>query len=213
MIQDLVVRWVVTALFALCATERVHGIAVGRLPWRGVVVHSLHALMALAMALMAWPRGADLPTTGPLVLFLLAAVWFTAVAARTAEHRRSSSYHALMMLAMAWMYALMTDGLLPAPVSVTGAGSDHGSSMPAMHMPGMPMSVVSVVEAPAGTPPLVTMLNWVLTIGSAVAGAWWLSELLARRRTKPPASGRAQLTIATQALMAAGMATMFAAMM
>ncbi|MEU4672942.1 DUF5134 domain-containing protein [Amycolatopsis sp. NPDC023774] len=212
MIRDLVLRWVVTALCAACAAERVHGIAVGRLPWRGVVGHSLHALMALAMALMAWPRGADLPTAGPLVFFSLAFVWFTAVAVRTAQHRRSNAYHALMMLAMAWMYAVMTDGLLPAPVAAADVGGGHhGSSMPAMHLSGVP--VVATTPAQASASPLVTGLDWLLTIGSAVAGAWWLSELLARRRTKPPASGRAQLTIATQALMAAGMATMSAAMM
>ncbi|WP_255638715.1 DUF5134 domain-containing protein [Amycolatopsis sp. DSM 110486] len=213
MIHDLVLRWVVTALFALCVAERVHGIAVGRLARRGVVGHSLHALMALAMAVMAWPRGADLPTTIPLLLFVSAAVWFVAGAVRTAEHRRADAYHALMMLAMAWMYAVMTDGLLPAPVKVAAVGGHHGSSMPGMHMPGMHMAIVDTTSDTAGTSPLITGLNWLLTIGSTVAGAWWLSELLARRRTKPLASGRAQLAIATQALMAAGMATMFAAMM
>ncbi|MET7998244.1 DUF5134 domain-containing protein [Amycolatopsis sp. NPDC005232] len=191
--------------------ERVHGIAVGRLSRRGVVGHSLHALMALAMAVMAWPRGADLPTTVPLLLFVSAAVWFVAGAVRTAEHRRSDAYHALMMLAMAWMYAVMTDGLLPAPVEVADVGGHHEASMSGMHMSGM--AFVDTAPAPAGTSPLVSGLNWLLTIGSAVAGAWWLSELLARLRTKPLASGRAQLAIATQALMAAGMATMFAAMM
>ncbi|MEV4601624.1 DUF5134 domain-containing protein [Amycolatopsis sp. NPDC049253] len=205
--------WPRRELFAVCAAERVHGIAVGRLPWRGVVGHSLHALMALAMALMAWPRGAGLPSTGPLVFFLLAAVWFVVAAVRTEEHRRSNAYHALMMLAMAWMYAVMTDGLLPAPVAAAGVGGHHGSSMPAVHMSGMHRLMVDTAPALTSAPPLVTGLDWLLTSGSAVAGAWWLSELVARRRTKPPASRRAQLTIATQALMAAGMAMMSAAMM
>lgn len=207
MIHDPVLRWVLTALFVLCAAERVHGIAAARLPWRGVVGHSLHALMAVAMALMAWPGGADLPTAGPLVFFLLAAAWFTASAAT--GNRRSNAYHALMTLAMAWMYAVMTDGLLPAPVAIV----HRASSLPAMHMPGMHTPIVSIADTPADTSPLIAALNWLLTIGSAVAGAWWLSELLARRHTKPLASARAQLTIATQALMAAGMATMFAVLM
>ncbi|MEV6900389.1 DUF5134 domain-containing protein [Amycolatopsis sp. NPDC051372] len=173
----------------------------------------MHALMAFAMALMAWTHGDDLPTTVPLLVFLSAAVWFVAGAVRTAEHRRANAYHALMMLAMAWMYAVMTDGLPPAPVEVAGIGGQHGPPMPGMRMSGMHMPIVDTTPDTAGTSPLITGLNWLLTIGSAVAGAWWISELLARRHAKPPASGRAQLAIATQALMAAGMAIMFAAMM
>ncbi|WP_432850485.1 DUF5134 domain-containing protein [Amycolatopsis sp. CA-161197] len=209
MIHDPVLRWVLTALFALCAAERVHGIAVGRLPWQGVVGHSLHALMGLAMALTAWPPGAALPTTGFVLFSLLAALWFITSAARVAGHRRSNAYHALTMLAMAWMYTAMIVGPPPAPAALAG----HGAPMPVMRMPGMHMTDVPIVATTTGTSPFITLLNWLLTIGSAVAGAWWLSELLARRRIKPLASSRAQLAIATQALMAAGMATMFAVMM
>ena len=136
MIQDLLLRWIVTTLFVISATECVYGIAAGRRSWTGLVGNSLHALMAIAMAVMAWPRGADLPATGPLLFFLLAAAWFIALTLGRPGHRRANAYHAGMMLAMAWMYAVMNGGLLPASSDVASAGAHHGSvSMPGMNMP------------------------------------------------------------------------------
>ena len=133
MIQDLLLRWIVTTLFVISATECVYGIAAGRRSWTGLVGNSLHALMAIAMAVMAWPRGADLPATGPLLFFLLAAAWFIALTLGRPGHRRANAYHAGMMLAMAWMYAVMNGGLLPASSDVASAGAHHGSVVHARH--------------------------------------------------------------------------------
>jgi hypothetical protein len=212
MIHDLFLRWIVTTLFVISAVECVYGIAANRLSRTGVIGNSLHTLMAIAMAVMAWPRGADLPATGPLLFFLLATVWFISVALGRPAHRRANLYHAMMMLAMAWMYAAMSGGLLlPAPIDVAtaGAGGHHSPSS----MPGMTMSAVDAVHDATGTPPFITGLNWLFTIGFAIAGAWWLWWLFVRRRTKPFPSGCVQAGIAARAIMAAGMAIMFAVML
>jgi hypothetical protein len=183
-IQDLFLRWIVTTLFVISAAECVHGIFSGRLSWTVVVGKSLHALMAIAMAVMAWPSGADLPTTGPLLFFLSATVWFVVITLGHPKHRHANLYHAMMMLAMAWMYTTM-------------------SGMPAM----------TAAHGAIGTPSFITGLNWLFTIGFAVAGGWWLWWLFVRRRSKPVPSGGAQVGIAAQAVMAAGTAIMFAVML
>jgi hypothetical protein len=207
-IQDLFLRWVVTTLFVISAAECVYGIATSRHPWTGMVADLLHALMAIAMAVMAWPRGADLPTAGPLLFFLLATVWFTAFTLGHTGHRRGNVYHCVMMLAMAWMYAVMSGRLLPAASDVASAGSGghHGSSS----MPGMNMPAVDATPEASGTPPFIAGVNWLFTIGFAVAAAWWLLTFFVRRRTEPFPSGRVQVGIAAQVMMAAGMAIMFA---
>jgi Domain of unknown function (DUF5134) len=79
-----------------------------RRAWASAVGNGLHFVMAIAMAVMVWPWGAQSPTTGPTVFFLLATAWFVTmiiVAAQTTAQRAACGYHALMMLAMAWMYA------------------------------------------------------------------------------------------------------------
>jgi hypothetical protein len=208
-IQDLLLRWIVTTLFVISATECVYGIAAGRRSWTGFVGNSLDALMAIAMAVMAWPRGADLPATGPLLFFLLAAVWFIALTLCRPGHRRANVYHAVMMAAMAWMYAVMSGGLLPAWSDAASAGAHHGS----VSMPGMNMPVTVAAPVATGTPPVLTGLNWFFTIAFAVAGAWWLLWLFVRRGTEPFPSSRVQFGIAAQVMMAAGMAIMFAVML
>src|ERR1700747_3036493 len=122
MIQDVFLRWIVTALFVLSAAECVFAIATGRLTWTQIVSRLLHLIMSVAMVAMAWPRGAALPTTGPMVFFLLAAVWFVAVGLTGVGHLILNGYHALMMLAMAWMYAVMNGNLLPGQ-----RGAAHGA--------------------------------------------------------------------------------------
>ena len=122
--------------------------------------------MAIAMAVMAWPRGADLPATGPLLFFLLATAWFIALTLGRPGHRRANVYHAVMMLAMAWMYAVMNGGLLPASSDVASAGAHHGSvSMPGMNMP---VTVAAPVRHRYATG--ITGLNWFFTMGSLSPG-------------------------------------------
>jgi Domain of unknown function (DUF5134) len=214
MIHDLLLRWIVTALFVLSAAEYIYAITTGRRVCTHVVTQLLHFVMAVAMAVMAWPRGATLPTTGPIAFFLLATVWFVIVMFVQAAHRGINAYHASMMLAMAWMYAVMSGGLLPTPADGAGGGASvghHGSSsasMPGMNMPDM--------SAPTqtGEPLFIIGLNWLCTIGFAVATVWWLYRyyFVARKASPTQPSHRFLGTIA-QAMMAAGMAIMFGVML
>jgi hypothetical protein len=113
MIQDIFQRWIVTALFVLAAAECMFAIATGRRAWALVVGRLLQVIMSVAMAVMAWPWGTTLPTVGPLMFFILAAVWFVAIGRTDDGHKVVNGYHALEMLAMSWMYAVMNGNLLP----------------------------------------------------------------------------------------------------
>lgn len=222
MIQDLTLRWVVTLLFVLSAAECVYAIAAGRRRWPSVVGYSLHTIMAVAMAVMAWPWGADLPTVGPMVFFLLATVWFVVIAASgaAAGHRIVTVYHALMMLAMAWMYAVMNGRLLPGQSSGSGEASSAGHhaghtdmpGMPGMDMPGMGATDTA---APSGTgyPAWIATLNWVCTVGFAIAAVFWLYRYLVARQSRSSGDTVHHLGLLSQAMMAAGMAIMFGVML
>ncbi|AQT80747.1 DUF5134 domain-containing protein [Mycolicibacterium litorale] len=225
MIQDVTLRWVVTLLFVLSAAECVYSLAVSHRRWPSAVGQVLHAVMAVAMAVMAWPRGAELPTVAPMVFFLLATAWFIGVTVtpQAAGHRIAGTYHALMMLAMAWMYAVMNGRLLPGQSSGSDSGADAapvpaasghtghaGMNMPGMDMPGMDMGTASAVGT-GGPPAYITTLNWVCTIGFAVAAVFWLYRYLSVRITRVPDTGH-PLGILCQAMMAAGMAIMFGVM-
>jgi hypothetical protein len=219
-IGDLALRWFVTILFVLAAAECLYALVAGSRRPAAVVGQLLHIVMAVAMAVMAWPWGAALPTVAPMVFFLLATVWFIGVTASSlgAGHRIAGSYHALMMLAMAWMYAVMNGRLLPGQASYV-ADSAPSSSGPAghagMNMPGMDMSGASAATADSsggGYPAYIATLNWVCTIGFAVAAVYWLYRYLAVRMDRTPGTG-VPLGCLCQSMMAAGMAIMFGVML
>lgn len=211
MIADPLLRWVVTVLFVLSAAEMVYAMVTSHRAGAYVVSHLLHLLMAVAMAAMAWPRGAALPTTGPMFFFLAATAWFAGVVLKYRGHRLINGYHALMMLAMAWMYAVMNGDLLPGSRS----GGDPGAGAPMAGMPGMPgMAGMAAPGADDGAsamaqPGYVGVLNWVCTTGFAVATLWWLYRYFGQRRAEPAQPVHRFLGDASQAMMAAGMAVMF----
>ncbi len=214
MINDLALRWVVTILFGLSAAECVFSIVTGHRRWTSLVGHVLHAVMAVAMAVMAWPKGAELPTTGPMVFFLLAAIWFAVIALTPvgADHRVAGTYHSLMMLAMAWMYAVMNGHLLPGQSS-----GHHSATMPGMNMPGMDMPGMDMPEMDGSTgggyPAWINALNWVCTIGFAVAAVFWIYRYFAVRHRDSTDCTDRHLGVICQAMMAAGMAIMFGVML
>src|ERR1700739_315937 len=89
--------------------------------WTEVVGCGLHFVMAIAMAVMVWPWGAQLPATGPAVFFSLAAVWFVTLAlvpAETVPLRMVYGYHAPMVLGTAWMHPFIHGLLLPGHSSM-----------------------------------------------------------------------------------------------
>lgn len=209
MIDDLLLRGVVTALFV--ATTVMFAIAswVHRRAAGYLVSGALHIVMAVAMIAMAWPQGAALPTTGPMVFFLLASVYFVVVVFAQAGHRLANAYHAAMMLAMAWMYAVMSGHLSPAPAEGSVPAGGHGGH----HHGGHAMPDVDVVASGAATPPFVTALNWMFTIGFAIAAVVWLYVYFASRRAERTRPANWFFGIAGQVTMAAGMAIMFAVML
>jgi hypothetical protein len=200
MIHDIVLRWVVIGLFALTAVE--YGVAVitKPRPWTSAVNHALHVVMAVAMVVMAWPWSTQVPTTGPAVFFLLAAVTFAAMAIfaiRTTSRRELYFYHGLMMLATAWMYVIMDSHLMPA-------GS---STQPDMSMPGMDVSAMNMPARNSAT--WSSAVGWFGAVGFTAAAIFWTYRyVLDRRRKTAP---RRSLGDLGQAMMAAGMAIFFLA--
>ncbi|HUO36995.1 MAG TPA: DUF5134 domain-containing protein [Mycobacterium sp.] len=216
MIDNVVLRWIVTLLFALSIAGLVYLVVTTRHRWTALVGHLLHIVMCAAMLVMAWPAGARLPTVGPMVFFLLAAVWFSAMVFRADARldRLVNVYHAFMMLAMAWMYAVMNGGILPGQ-SHPGAGG-NGGTMPGMTMPGMNMPEPNT--APTGPtarayPAWITVIDWIWTVGFALAAAAWLYLLVVQRHKTGHRAPDASLGPICQAMMAAGMAIMFAVML
>jgi len=221
MINEPALRWVVTLLFVFSAGVCMWAIARNRHSPANLISHSLHAIMAIAMAVMAWPRGAELPARGPMIFFLAASVWFAVVTARTGGHRIANVYHTLMMAAMAWMYAAM--GGLPLRRHDGSASVD----MPGMDMAGMPgmpaeaghaghaghsghaVALQSVAE-PASW---IGTLNWLCTIGFAVATVFWLYRFITVRVQAAGSDSRSSVGILCQLAMAAGMAIMFGVML
>ena len=120
MIHDLALRWVVTLMFVFSAGVCISSIVRHRESAASLISHSPHAIMAIAMAVMAWPRGADLPSRAPMIFFAVAAAWFAVLVFREGSHRGPNTYHALMMAAMSWMYAAMGGLRLPMGAAWVG---------------------------------------------------------------------------------------------
>ena len=216
MIQDIALRWCVTVLFLFSAAVCVRGMVTGRHSPRGVVSHALHAIMAIAMAVMAWPRGAELPTVAPMIFFAAAALWFAAITITAGDHRMANGYHTLMMLAMAWMYAVMGGLPLKKPAQSAMSGmpdmpgmaaepghgghAGHGSHAAATHTTGEGAAWIGA-------------LNWVCAIVFGIAAAFWVYRFIAARVQGQDREPGQSLGILCQIAMAAGMAIMFAVML
>ena len=208
MIADLALRWLVTILFGLSIAESAVSLAAGHHRRTSLVGHVLHLIMSVAMIVMAWPVGMALPNRPPFVFFVVATLWFVGVAVASAGpvERLGNEYHAVMMGAMAWMYAVMDGALFPT------APTD--SDAPAASMPGMDMSGGAASPSTA-EPQWITTLNLVFTVGFGVAAVFWLYRYIKRRRMDVTARPTL-LTHAgslAQACMAAGMAIMFGVML
>jgi hypothetical protein len=212
MIADPLLRSVVTALFVLSAAEMIYALATSHRSGTHVVSHVLHLVMAVAMAAMAWPRGAALPTTAPMVFFLLATMWFVGVALVGTGHRLVYGYHASMMLAMAWMYGVMS-GKLTGPGASGASHVDASAMAPMASMPGMDMSETPHGSHGGGHPVYVDAVDWACTVGFAAAALWWLYRYFVQRKAEPAQPSHRFLGDASQAMMAAGMAIMFALML
>ena len=209
MIEGLFLRWIVTILFALATAECVYSLATHRMRWPATIGHILHLIMSVAMLVMAWPFSMSWPTVPPMWFFVAATAWFiVAILLYSPDRltRIADSYHAFMMAAMAWMYAIMTPGLLP------GTSSDHmalamGETLVLAHSHGdMDMDM----DMSPAKPLWITGINWFMIVAFLLATVVWLYVYFARRRASEEPSG--MLTHAgelSQVFMALGMAIMF----
>ncbi|MER7780047.1 DUF5134 domain-containing protein [Streptomyces sp. NPDC096191] len=212
MINATGLRWILTALFVLPALHALWSTTrPGRtLPHR--VGHLLHAVMGAAMAAMAWPWGMDLPTGPQIVLFSVGALWFAAAAFRPpgTESLRAGLFvavpHVVMMLAMAWMVAVM-DG---SAMASGGSGGGHHD------MAGMDMSGSGAVGMMSLTGVGQQWTAGLLAAVLAVLGLLWLAQAFDRGRVAVPSVGGTAALLreeaaepACHAAMALGMAVMF----
>ena len=213
-IGDLALRWIVSILFGASIATYIYILVVQHDRRASTVNHLLHVTMLAAMILMAWRIGMEIPTFGPIIFFLLAAIWFLRVAGQVSSATRdrvTNYYYALMMAAMAWMYAVM-NGSLPGQ---TGHSPDDAlQASPAMNLSGMDMPAHEMSRTlPA--PGWITSVNWMVTLGFAVVALYWPYRHFAVRRMNPGphASAPAGLEPLSQAFTAAGTALMFGALL
>lgn len=194
MIDDLPLRWVLTGLFLLSGAG--FAISINRRSWTSVLSHGLHVVMSIAMAVMVWPQDLVLPTSFPELFFLAAALWFVMTAvltSRAVAQRLVPAYNALAMAAMAWMYAI-SGPLFPGTLNA----QHHHHHVPGMSMPGEP-------------PEWIDTGNGIWTAIFTIAAAVWAYRYLTRRRGVR--AWRKRVGSAVQAMMAAGMAIVFASML
>jgi hypothetical protein len=129
-------------------------------------------------------------------------------------HRVADGYHAVMMLAMAWMYSVMDGQVLPGQCALTAADAPQPASMPSM--PGMDMSGMTAHSGATGgcghPSAWVDAVNWALTALFGVAAFLWAIRYFAVRQERPDVPARLWFALACQAMAAAGMAIMFGVM-
>ncbi len=216
-IGDPALRLVVSALFGASIATYVYLLIVQHHRWTSSVNHLLHLTMWVAMILMAWHIGMEMPTFGPITLFLLAGIWFVHLAGRVssaARDRLNNYYSAMMMAAMAWMYAVMNASLpgqiKHSPAAALQASPAINTSAMDMNMSGMEMST-NEMSRTLSAPGWVTSVNWIATLGFAIVALYWPCRYFAEHRKNPVtyASVPGSLEPLYQACTAAGTALMF----
>lgn len=211
MIGEAPLRWAVTLLFAVSVAMYAYLLVAQCDRWPGRLTHLLHLTMSVAMVLMVWRVGLDLPAIGPMLFFLVAGVWFVGVAvwASSASHQRLKTwYYAAMMAAMAWMYALMSGAV---PRVSPHLDAQPGSAV--MDMPGMPAPAHDMTP---GTPGFswVSAANWMGVAAFAAVALYWSYRFVGERRmNRLPTTARVVWWEPLyQASTAAGTALMFDAL-
>ncbi|MCV7342497.1 DUF5134 domain-containing protein [Mycobacterium haemophilum DSM 44634] len=127
-------------------------------------------------------------------------------------HRLTNCYNAVMMTAMAWMYAVMDNSL---PGHTGDHSPNHTMSGPlAMTASKMEMPAQQISPTPPETGWIITV-NWIATLGFAVVAMYWLRRYVTEHRTtRPPHTARpAHVELLSQALAAAGTAFAFGGML
>jgi hypothetical protein len=214
LMADAALRWVVTILFGASTATYVYILVAQRGRWTNPVNHILHLVMSAAMILMAWGVGMSSPTLAPMIFFLLAGLWFGHAAGRTstpADDRLTNGYYAVMMAAMAWMFAVMSGGLA-GQIAHTSDYAEPAAA--AMDMSGADMPAHEMSSAEPATE-WIAAVNWIAALGFAGVALYWACRYLAKRRTTavPRAAQLAHLEPLYQVCSAAGTALMFGALL
>ncbi len=136
MTSDPVVQWAMAGVFAALSAHTLWRLVTARRLFAGLG-YLFHLGMNLAMVAMVWPWWVRLPALPQLGFFAVAAVFFAAAAgwyaadalsrgpvtgqSRVIHHRdaRAQAAHAVMMLAMVWAVAVMSQ------TQHVGHGSGH----------------------------------------------------------------------------------------
>ena len=191
MITNLVLRWALTVLFALCIALYARE-ALATRAWQQKLAWSLHVLMAAAMIAMGWPAGMSVPTPVYVLVFTAAALYFVYLGlfGPPVAH---ALYHSVMMAAMVAMAVVMPYAAMPAMPSAAAMGSGHDMAMAG--------AGVSRAFASAASPVWVTVLCGLAAAGFVGAALWSLVVLI-RGPHRPFAN----------LLMSLGMGVAFAAM-
>jgi hypothetical protein len=179
MISSHVLRWTLTAAFALTGVQFLAWCVLpmggGGRPLVGRMTGLTHLLMSLAMVAMLWSWRLGVWRGVSIVAFAAAACWFgvraavdkaVAGAGRVpAGGRLELVQHAAMMGVMVWMILLV-----PATMaSPTGPGAHS--------MPGMGMSTAGMLSAPGLLPADgATVANAVVGTYFLVATLWWIGR-------------------------------------
>lgn len=222
MIDGLFLRWFVTVLFILAAAQCVYALTRVGTSRKCRIGHFFHLAMSVAMIFMAWPFSADWPTVAPMLFFIVATVWFVISIATKREDcevdrgcvpetdtmigRVVAIYHAAMMGAMSWMYAVMNGSMLP--------GSESQQHQHALASARTVLAHAGHQEGPMPAhndsgPSYVDTVNSILGIGFLVAAAVWLYVYFGRRRSAPNAQLDSFIGDLCQIFMATGMGIMF----
>nr|WP_250160790.1 DUF5134 domain-containing protein [Mycobacterium senriense] len=211
MIGEPGLRWAVTVLFGMSIAMYAYLTVAQHDRWTGRLTHLLHLTMSVAMVLMVWRVGLDLPAIGPALFFLVAGLWFVGVAvwaSPASRQRLKTCYYAVMMAAMAWMYALMSGAVRGVSILPHSQPDSPVMDMPGMKLPSHDM------------PPATTAISWVSAancIGvaafAAVALYWSYRFVGERRMHRVPTTARVVWWEPLyQASTAAGTALMFDAL-
>lgn len=174
-------RWILTAaLAALAAYALWRALRASRRSVSGGISHLLHAVMAVAMALMCWPSGMELPAVPQVFFFAAAALWYpVAAAARPSGgggSARSSGLlaalpHTAVMAGMAWMLYAMDASMSGGHHASSAMGHGHGSSGGGHH--GAAPSGLSTMSLHGAAQQTVAMVLAAVFLALAL---WWLAR-------------------------------------
>lgn len=89
MIGEPALRWTVTVLFGVSVAMYTYLAVAQHDRWTSRLTHLLHLTMSVAMVLMVWRIGLDLPAIGPTLFFSWPASGLWALPSRRLGHRVS----------------------------------------------------------------------------------------------------------------------------